>query len=87
MKARFAAATLGVAALLVVALPISRRASLASRLPARVEHEPATSGRFVRRTFTDGDVTYQYQVFFPEDYDPKLPWPVDRRAARLGREG
>lgn len=76
MKARFAAATLGVAALLLVALPISRRASLASRLPARVEHEPATSGKFVRRTFTDGDVTYQYQVFFPEDYDPKLPWPV-----------
>lgn len=76
MKARYAAAALGVAALLVVALPISRRASLASRLPTRVEHDAATSGRFVRRTFTDGGVTYQYQVFFPEDYDPKLPWPV-----------
>src|SRR5690242_15350075 len=69
VKARFAAATLGVAALFVVALPVSRRASLASRLPARVEHD-AASGRFVRRTFTDGGFTYQYQVFFPEDYDP-----------------
>ena len=76
MKRRFAAATLGVAALLVVALPISRRSSLASRLPAHAQNEPAASGRFVRRTFTDGGVTYQYQVFFPEDYDPKLPWPV-----------
>lgn len=76
MKARFAAATLGVAALFVVALPVSRRASLASRLPARVEHDAAASGRFVRRTFTDGGFTYQYQVFFPEDYDPKIPWPI-----------
>lgn len=77
MKLRFAAAALGAAALLVVGLPISRRASLASRLPPRVARdEAAASGRFVRRTFTDGDVTYQYQVFFPEDYDPKLPWPV-----------
>jgi predicted peptidase len=76
VKARFVAATLGVAALLVVALPISRRSSLASRLPARVEREAGASGRFVRRTFTDGGVTYQYQVFFPEDYDPKLPWPL-----------
>ena len=59
MKLRFAAATLGVAALLVVGF---------SGAPA--------SGRFVRRTFTDGGVTYQYQVFFPEDYDPKIPWPV-----------
>jgi predicted peptidase len=73
---RIAAAALGVAALFVVALPISRRSSLASRLPVRAEHEAAISGRFVRRTFIDGGVTYQYQVFFPEDYDPKIPWPV-----------
>jgi predicted peptidase len=76
VRARFAAATLGVAALCVVALPIARRTSLASRLPAHVERAPATSGKFVRRTFTDGDLTYQYQVFFPQDYDPAIPWPV-----------
>src|SRR5699024_7986220 len=77
MKARVAAATLGVAVLLVVGLSLSRRVSLASRLPARVSHDDAAaSGRFGRRSFTDGGVAYQYQVFFPEDYEPKLPWPV-----------
>jgi predicted peptidase len=76
VRARFAAATVGVAALLVVALPISRRSSLASRLPAHPTPDAMASGKFVRRTFTDGGVTYQYQVFFPQDYDPALPWPV-----------
>ena len=87
MNSRFVAATLGVAALLVVALPVARRASLASRLPARVEHDAATSGRFVRRTFTDGGVTYQYQIFFPQDYDPKLPWPVIVAVHGSGEKG
>lgn len=71
------AATLGVAALLVVALPIARRSSLANRVPVRsIANEPTVPGRFVRRTFSDGGVVYQYQIFFPRDYDPSIPWPI-----------
>jgi predicted peptidase len=76
VRARVAAATVGVAALLV-ALPVARRTTLADHVRSRpVANEPATPGRFVRRTYTDGDVVYQYQVFFPHDFDPKLSWPV-----------
>ena len=76
MKARFVAATLGVAALLVVALPVARRTSLADLAPPRpVVNPPTAGGRFVRRTFSDGGIVFQYTVFFPRDYDAAIPWP------------
>jgi len=75
VKGRLAASLLAVAALLVVALPLARRSSHAHRAPIAVS-APAVPGRFVKRTFVDHGIAYQYQVFFPRDYDAARRWPV-----------
>jgi predicted peptidase len=76
VKARLAAASVAVAALLVVALPIAPRSSHAHRAPVAVPNPPAMPGGFSKRTFTDHGVVYHYQVFFPRDYDSTIHWPV-----------
>jgi len=75
VNGRLAAIGFAVAALLVVALLVARRTSLAHHASTMVSAS-AVPGRFVKRTFVDRGTTYQYQLFFPRDYDPARRWPI-----------
>jgi predicted peptidase len=85
MKARTIAAAAIAAAIVFAAVgrpTLGRLRQGAQQIARRAALPPfrlATTlvpGQFNGRTFTDGGVTFRYQLFLPRGYDPAKRWPV-----------